>query len=60
MIVPLHFFYSGDKDYYMVSSRLHCPVFYMGKEWDAKIYERFCTYSVNGVKGWGISEWDYR
>ncbi|XP_059177655.1 uncharacterized protein LOC131956986 [Physella acuta] len=53
-------FTAGDKDYYMVSSRLHCPVFYMGKEWDAKIYERFCTYSVNGIKGWGISEWDYR
>ena len=39
---------------------LDCPIFYMGVEWDAKIYERFCQYSVNGVKGWGISEWDYR
>ena len=39
---------------------LDCPIFYMGVEWDAKIYERFCQYSVNGVKGCGISEWDYR
>jgi hypothetical protein len=32
----------------------------MGVDWDAKIYERFCEYKVNGVRGWGISEWEYR
>ncbi|KAI8740892.1 CAunnamed protein product [Biomphalaria glabrata] len=53
-------FTAGEKSYYMMSDKIQCPVFYMGKDWDAKIYERFCNYSVNGVKGWGISEWDYR
>ena len=29
---------------------------YMGWEWEARILERFCTYRVNGVPGWGVSE----
>ena len=36
------------------------PIFYMGCEWEARIHERMCTFTVNGVNGWGISEWDYR
>ena len=36
------------------------PKFYMGYEWEARIHERMVMYDVNGVKGWGISEWDYR
>lgn len=36
------------------------PKFYIGWEWEAKIVERMCTYSVNGVPGWGISEFMYR
>ena len=51
---------TGGKLYELECTVLDCPIFYMGVEWDAKIYERFCQYSVNGVKGWGISEWDYR
>ena len=46
--------------YHMKMHVLERPVFYMGLEWDARIVERFCTFTVNGIKGWGISEWDYR
>ncbi|BFZ09953.1 hypothetical protein BsWGS_12992 [Bradybaena similaris] len=53
-------FKAGNKQYHLVCEVIQCPIFYMGKDWDAKIHERFCNYTVNGVKGWGISEWDYR
>ncbi|KAH9500211.1 hypothetical protein Btru_077485 [Bulinus truncatus] len=53
-------FTAGDKHYYLTSDKIQCPVFYMGKDRDAQIFERFCNYTLNGVKGWGISEWDYR
>ncbi|XP_076444744.1 uncharacterized protein LOC143282822 [Babylonia areolata] len=52
-------FSAGGKVYELECKVLDCPIFYMGENWDAKIYERFCQYYVNGVKGWGISEWDY-
>jgi len=32
----------------------------MGWEWEARIVERFCRYRVNGVEGWGVSEWHWR
>ncbi|KAL8588233.1 hypothetical protein ACOMHN_062090 [Nucella lapillus] len=52
-------FTAGGKAYHLECHMLDCPIFYMGEDWDAKIYERFCQYVVNGVKGWGISEWEY-
>ena len=33
---------------------------FMGWEWEARILERFCEYVVDGVPGWGVSEWHYR
>ncbi|KAK4021997.1 uncharacterized protein LOC116919103 [Daphnia magna] len=39
---------------------LDAPIFYIGWEWEAKIHERMCTFEVNGVPGWGISEFMYR
>ena len=33
---------------------------FMGWEWEARILERFCTYKVNGVPGWGVSECKYK
>ncbi|XP_072169150.1 rifampicin phosphotransferase-like [Diadema setosum] len=32
------------------------PVFYMGPRWEVKIHERKAKFTVNGIKGWGISE----
>lgn len=31
-----------------------------GWEWEARVIERFCRYSINGEEGWGVSEWEYR
>ncbi|GFR86480.1 hypothetical protein ElyMa_006053600 [Elysia marginata] len=53
-------FVAGGKNYTMKCSRVEVFYFYMGKDWDSKVHERVCNYTVNGVKGWGISEWDYR
>ena len=32
----------------------------MGWQWEARILERFCEYVIDGVPGWGVSEWHYR
>ena len=32
----------------------------MGWEWEARVIERFCKYEVDGVPGWGVSEWHFR
>ena len=32
----------------------------MGWTWEARILERFCEYQVDGVRGWGVSEWHFR
>ncbi|ESO93220.1 hypothetical protein LOTGIDRAFT_119476 [Lottia gigantea] len=53
-------FTTGTTEYKLDIEVIECPVFYMGENWDAKIYERFCKFQLNGVVGWGISEWDYR
>lgn len=33
---------------------------FMGWQWEARILERFCEYVIDGVPGWGVSEWHYR
>lgn len=33
--------------------------FYIGKDREAKIYERWSTVQVNDVKGWACVEWHY-
>nr|XP_054761736.1 uncharacterized protein LOC129268178 isoform X1 [Lytechinus pictus] len=35
------------------------PLFYMGKDREAKLYEGFVEVTVNGKKGWGIAEYCY-
>ena len=50
----------GGKHYNLKLNVLDAPVFYIGEGRDAKIHERMCQFNVNGVKGWGISEYDYR
>ncbi len=32
----------------------------MGWQWEARVVERFCEFTVDGVPGWGISEWHWR
>ncbi|KAF4525128.1 hypothetical protein B566_EDAN005070 [Ephemera danica] len=46
---------------YSVQVRVeHSPEFYIGEEWEARVVERMARYTVNGIKGWGIAEWEYR
>ena len=33
---------------------------FLGWVWEARILERFCEVTVDGVPGWGVSEWHYR
>lgn len=51
---------SGNKNYNVKCEVQDRAVFYMGLAWEARIVERMCKFTVNGVKGWGISEWDYQ
>ena len=39
---------------------LDSSVFYVGWEWEARIHEGLCRFQVNGVPGWGVSEFMYR
>jgi hypothetical protein len=33
---------------------------FLGWQWEARILERFCEFTVDGVPGWGVSEWHYK
>ncbi|XP_014365016.2 uncharacterized protein LOC106716094 [Papilio machaon] len=35
-------------------------IHYVSSEWEARMVERFCRFSVNGVAGRGVSEFHYR
>lgn len=32
----------------------------MGEESECGLVETWCDYKVNGVKGWGAAEWEYK
>ncbi|ELU09306.1 hypothetical protein CAPTEDRAFT_151881 [Capitella teleta] len=51
-------FSAGGIPYHLKMEVLDRPIFLMGE--DARIHERMCKFNVNGIEGWGISEWDYR
>ena len=53
-------FKAGDEWYEVQVKVLDFAELFMGWEWEARILERFCEYKVNGVHGWGVSEWHYR
>ncbi|KAJ8314692.1 hypothetical protein KUTeg_006842, partial [Tegillarca granosa] len=53
-------FIAGCKNYNMTCKVVESRIFYIGEGRDAKIHERFCTFNINGMDGWGISELDYR
>lgn len=53
-------FSAGNEIYQVQCEVVHRPVFYLGQDWEAKVYEQMCRYIVNGVKGYGFSEWEYR
>ncbi|XP_077868364.1 rifampicin phosphotransferase-like, partial [Saccoglossus kowalevskii] len=53
-------FVAGGTVYYLRTEVYNSAVFYCGLEWDAVVHERMCHFTLNGVKGWGISEFQYR
>ncbi|KAK3863648.1 hypothetical protein Pcinc_030611 [Petrolisthes cinctipes] len=53
-------FTAGGKQYMVEVSVLEAPEFYIGWEWETRVVERMATFRVNGEKGWGLAEWDYR
>ena len=53
-------FFSGGQSYYVRAEIQEQAVHYYGKEQESKIIERFAKYSVDGVPGAGITEWQYR
>ena len=33
---------------------------FLGWEWECELVERFCEFTVDGVRGWGVSEFHFR
>ncbi|XP_070560362.1 uncharacterized protein [Ptychodera flava] len=50
----------GEEKYNMQVDVKLAPIFYMGFNWEAKIYEQMISVNVNGQKGYGIAEFLYR
>ncbi|XP_066271081.1 uncharacterized protein [Branchiostoma lanceolatum] len=53
-------FSAGGKKYHLECKVIRAPIFYIGFGWTAKIHEGLAEFTVNGVPGWGIAEWEYR
>ncbi|XP_045128767.1 uncharacterized protein LOC123514740 [Portunus trituberculatus] len=53
-------FVAGGKEYVVEVYVVEAPEFYIGWEWETRVVERMVTYRINGRKGWGLAEWDYR
>ncbi|CAH1978177.1 unnamed protein product [Acanthoscelides obtectus] len=51
---------AGGETYAVQVNVKDTPQFFISKDWEAKILENLCTVTVNGVKGWGAAEWQYR
>ncbi|PAA57872.1 hypothetical protein BOX15_Mlig020324g1 [Macrostomum lignano] len=51
---------AGGRAYTVQCRAADQAVFCMGTAAEVRIYERFCDFEVNGIRGWGISEWCYR
>ncbi|KAJ0177157.1 hypothetical protein K1T71_007166 [Dendrolimus kikuchii] len=54
------FVFVADGNTYSVKVQVNDEdTFFMGKEKEVKLYERWSTVEVNGIKGWGCLEWLY-
>ncbi|KAJ9579215.1 hypothetical protein L9F63_024679 [Diploptera punctata] len=53
-------FEAGGKNYYVQVNVKDVPEFFMGWEWEARVVEQLAQFTVNGVRGWGAAEWEYR
>lgn len=53
------FLSSGDKIRTLKAEVLDSRQFYIGDGRDAKIFERYTKYYLDGKEGYGLSEWEY-
>ncbi|KAK9879879.1 hypothetical protein WA026_008381 [Henosepilachna vigintioctopunctata] len=51
---------AGGKTYVVKVDVVDTPHFFISKDWECKVFERFCKFNVNGLNGWGASEWQHR
>ncbi|GJQ71344.1 hypothetical protein Trydic_g11078 [Trypoxylus dichotomus] len=51
---------AGNNTYVIKVHVTDSPHFYISKDWEAKIFERLCSFNVNNLNGWGAAEWQYR
>ena len=49
----------GDKQRTLEVEVIETRQFYIGDGRDAKIYERYARYFLDGMEGYGLSEWEY-
>ncbi|XP_050304866.1 uncharacterized protein LOC126742280 isoform X2 [Anthonomus grandis grandis] len=53
-------FTAGSNMYDMKVTVLDSPFFYISKAWESKIFECHCAVEINGIKGHGGVEWQYK
>lgn len=52
--------FSGGKFYTIQVNLMEMAQFFISKDWECKVYETVASFRVNGMKGWGGAEWEYR
>lgn len=53
-------FKAGDQEYIMEVNVIESNELYISKDCEAKIFESYSNYKVNGIKGWGHVELQYK
>lgn len=55
------FFFLADGKSYSVQVKMETYYeFYIGESAESKVCELYSDFNVNGVRGWGVAEWQYR
>ncbi|CAH1270229.1 Hypp4299 [Branchiostoma lanceolatum] len=53
-------FVAGGKTYH-VQVEIYCqPTWYNGLQWESRVHERLANFTVNGLSGWGVCEFNYK
>ena len=59
-MTELNFSKKGGEEYFIEVKARATATHYLGEEKEARNTELFASYSVNGVPGHGMVEWNYR
>ncbi|XP_066290085.1 rifampicin phosphotransferase-like isoform X1 [Branchiostoma lanceolatum] len=53
-------FVAGGKKYH-VQVEIYCQsTWYNGLQWESRVHERLANFTVNGLSGWGVCEFNYK